>query len=166
MYNYCFCPRLVIQCFLVQPMLNVGTVCRPLYCVHTVKDLLDFKCYFLALCFKFQPISYVHCHILLSCAKFFECFQLWQQKMWGGGLRLEYQLVWGGMEWKWSKYCRKWLIVAIFCWRGRGQVGQRILRAFALVGRSCPYSLLRFWARYNSNFLYWYFSLGIPTWLS
>ena len=26
------------------------------------------------------------------------------------------------MEWKWSKYCRKWLIVAIFCWRGRGQV--------------------------------------------
>ena len=112
MYNYCFCPRLVIQCFLVQPMLNVGTV--GLYIVFIlVKDLLDFKCYFLALCFKFQPISYVHilynCHILLSCAQFFEFFQRWQQKMWGGGLRLEYQLVsgGGGMEWKWSKY---WLL--------------------------------------------------------
>ena len=87
MYNYCFCPRLVIQCFLVQPMLNVGTV--GLYIAFIlVKDLLDFKCYFLTLCFKFQPISYVllyNCHILLSCAKFFEFFQRWQQKMWGGG---------------------------------------------------------------------------------
>ena len=124
-------------------MLNVGTV--GLYIVFIlVKDLLDFKCYFLALCFKFQPISYVllyNCHILLSCAKFFEFFQRWQQKMWGGGLRLEYHLVSGGggsMEWKWSKYCRKWLIVAIFCWRGRGQVGQRIWRAFALVGPVPP----------------------------
>ena len=144
MYNHCFCPRLVIQCFLVQPMLNVGTV--GLYIVFIlVKDLLDFKCYFLALCFKFQPISYVHilynCYILLSCAKFFdsfEFFQRWQQKMWGGGMRLEYQLVSGGGRHgvEMIKILQKMADCCHFLLAGtvRGQVGQRIWRTFVPVG--------------------------------
>ena len=148
MYNYCFCPRLVIQCFLVQPMLNVGTV--GLYIVFIlVKDLLDFKCYFLALCFKFQPISYVHipwynCHILLSCAKFFEFFQRWQQKMWGGGPRLEYQLVsgGGGMGWKWFKILQKMGDCCHFLLVGTRASGSKNLEGIC-PGWSCPYSLLR-----------------------
>ena len=148
-------------------MLNVGNL--GLYIVFIlVKDLLDFKCYFLALCFKFQPISYVHilynCHILLSCAKFFEFFQCWQQKMWGGGLRLEYQLVSGGGAWSGNDQNiaeNGWL----FPFFAGGDAGKWVKESWGHL----PWSVLSLlFAKViaNSNFLYWYFSLEIPIWLS